>query len=77
VGSADLNTEHLLHAALEDGVVRRVLGEADATPTKSVLSWRRRPQRKLARMYLPRWLRTPNGRFWLPTRRLRLLAPLT
>src|SRR5215208_5315833 len=31
-GSADLNTEHLLHAALEDKVVRRVLGEADADP---------------------------------------------
>ena len=31
-GSADLNTEHLLHAALEDKVVRRVLGEADAEP---------------------------------------------
>jgi ATP-dependent Clp protease ATP-binding subunit ClpC len=31
-GSADLNTEHLLHAALEDRVVRRVLGEADADP---------------------------------------------
>ena len=31
-GSADLTTEHLLHAALEDGVVRRVLGEADAEP---------------------------------------------
>src|SRR5215218_9273386 len=31
-GSMDLNTEHLLHAALEDEVVRRVLGEADADP---------------------------------------------
>jgi ATP-dependent Clp protease ATP-binding subunit ClpC len=31
-GSADLNTEHLLHAALKDRVVRRVLGEADADP---------------------------------------------
>jgi ATP-dependent Clp protease ATP-binding subunit ClpC len=31
-GSADLNTEHLLHAALEDEVVRRILGEADADP---------------------------------------------
>jgi ATP-dependent Clp protease ATP-binding subunit ClpC len=31
-GSTDLNTEHLLHAALEDGVVRRVLVEADADP---------------------------------------------
>jgi ATP-dependent Clp protease ATP-binding subunit ClpC len=31
-GSADLNTEHLLHAALEDKVVRRALGEADADP---------------------------------------------
>jgi ATP-dependent Clp protease ATP-binding subunit ClpC len=31
-GSTDLNTEHLLHAALEDEVVRRVLGEADADP---------------------------------------------
>jgi ATP-dependent Clp protease ATP-binding subunit ClpC len=31
-GSADLNTEHLLHAALEDGVVRRVLEGADAAP---------------------------------------------
>jgi ATP-dependent Clp protease ATP-binding subunit ClpC len=31
-GSADLNTELLLHAALEDGVVRRVLEEADADP---------------------------------------------
>src|SRR5215203_1227351 len=31
-GSADLNTEHLLHAALENEVVRRVLGEADADP---------------------------------------------
>jgi ATP-dependent Clp protease ATP-binding subunit ClpC len=31
-GSADLNTEHLLHAALEDGVVRRVLEGADADP---------------------------------------------
>src|ERR671915_1737367 len=31
-GSADLNTEHLLHAALEDGVVRRVLEEVDADP---------------------------------------------
>jgi ATP-dependent Clp protease ATP-binding subunit ClpC len=31
-GSADLNTQHLLHAALEDEVVRRVIGEADADP---------------------------------------------
>jgi ATP-dependent Clp protease ATP-binding subunit ClpC len=31
-GSADLNTEHLLHAALRDGVVRRVLEGADADP---------------------------------------------
>src|SRR5215213_8583446 len=31
-GSADLNTEHLLHAALEDEVVRRVLDGADADP---------------------------------------------
>src|SRR5918997_3304181 len=31
-GSMDLNTEHLLHAALEDGVVRRVLEEVDADP---------------------------------------------
>jgi ATP-dependent Clp protease ATP-binding subunit ClpC len=31
-GSADLNTEHLLHASLEDGVVRRVLEGADADP---------------------------------------------
>src|ERR687890_918137 len=31
-GSADLNTEHLLHAALGDGVVRRVLEGADADP---------------------------------------------
>src|SRR5215213_5334025 len=31
-GSTDLNTEHLLHAALEDEVVRRVLEGADADP---------------------------------------------
>jgi ATP-dependent Clp protease ATP-binding subunit ClpC len=31
-GSADLNTEHLLHAALEDKVVRRVLEGADPDP---------------------------------------------
>src|SRR5215203_878319 len=31
-GSVDLNTEHLLHAALEDRVVRRVLEGADADP---------------------------------------------
>jgi ATP-dependent Clp protease ATP-binding subunit ClpC len=31
-GSADLNTEHLLHAALEDKAVRRVLEGADADP---------------------------------------------
>src|SRR5215207_9641 len=31
-GSADLNTEHLLHAALEGGVVRRVLEDVDADP---------------------------------------------
>src|SRR5919107_41647 len=31
-GSADLNTEHLLHASLEDGVVRRVIEEVDADP---------------------------------------------
>jgi ATP-dependent Clp protease ATP-binding subunit ClpC len=31
-GSADLNTEHLLSAALEDGVVRQVLEGADANP---------------------------------------------
>jgi ATP-dependent Clp protease ATP-binding subunit ClpC len=31
-GSADLNTEHLLHAALENGVVRRVLEGVDADP---------------------------------------------
>src|ERR671916_212560 len=31
-GSADLTTEHLLHAALEDEVVRRVLEGADANP---------------------------------------------
>jgi ATP-dependent Clp protease ATP-binding subunit ClpC len=31
-GSADLTTEHLLHAALENGVVRRVLEGADADP---------------------------------------------
>src|SRR5215208_6119967 len=33
-GSADLNTEHLLHAALENGVVRRVLEGADADPDR-------------------------------------------
>src|SRR5215211_1776911 len=33
-GSADLNTEHLLHAALENGVVRRVLEGADADPNQ-------------------------------------------
>src|SRR5918995_5649936 len=31
-GSLDLNTEHLLHASLEDGVVRRVLEEVNADP---------------------------------------------
>jgi ATP-dependent Clp protease ATP-binding subunit ClpC len=31
-GSADLTAEHLLHAALEDGMVRRVLESADADP---------------------------------------------
>src|ERR671917_652059 len=31
-GSMDLNTEHLLHAALEGGVVRRVLEEVGADP---------------------------------------------
>ena len=31
-GSVDLTTEHLLYAALEDGVVRRVLEVADAEP---------------------------------------------
>src|SRR5215213_3911896 len=31
-GSTDLNTEHLLHAALQDGVVRRVLEGVDADP---------------------------------------------
>ncbi|MDQ4105658.1 MAG: ATP-dependent Clp protease ATP-binding subunit, partial [Actinomycetota bacterium] len=31
-GSRDLNTEHLLHAALEDEVVRRVLERVDADP---------------------------------------------
>ena len=31
-GSADLNTEHLLHAALEDKAVHRVLEGADADP---------------------------------------------
>jgi ATP-dependent Clp protease ATP-binding subunit ClpC len=31
-GSLDLTSEHLLHAALEDRVVRRVLEEADADP---------------------------------------------
>jgi ATP-dependent Clp protease ATP-binding subunit ClpC len=33
-GSTDLNTEHLLHAALEDEVVRRVLAETDADPNQ-------------------------------------------
>ena len=31
-GSLDLNTEHLLWAALGDGVARRVLAEVDADP---------------------------------------------
>ena len=31
-GVRTVNTEHLLHAALENGVVRRVLEEADANP---------------------------------------------
>src|SRR5215207_6105816 len=31
-GSLDLTNEHLLHAALEDGAVRRVLEEVDAEP---------------------------------------------
>lgn len=31
-GSGDLNTEHLLYSALEDEVVRRVLGRVDADP---------------------------------------------
>src|SRR5918998_5494307 len=31
-GSLDLTSEHLLHAALEDNVVRRVLEEVDADP---------------------------------------------
>jgi ATP-dependent Clp protease ATP-binding subunit ClpC len=33
-GSLDLTNEHLLHAALEDGAVRRVLKEADADPAQ-------------------------------------------
>jgi ATP-dependent Clp protease ATP-binding subunit ClpC len=31
-GSVNLDDEHLLHAALEDGVVRRVVEEVDADP---------------------------------------------
>ena len=31
-GASDLTGEHLLHAALEDGMVRRVLGSVDADP---------------------------------------------
>jgi ATP-dependent Clp protease ATP-binding subunit ClpC len=60
-GSADLNTEHLLHAALEDKVVRRVLEGADGDRTRSAPSWRRKPKRKLARTYLPRWRRMRRG----------------
>ncbi|QIN80807.1 AAA domain-containing protein [Rubrobacter marinus] len=33
-GSLDLTNEHLLHAALEDGAVRRVLEEVDADPAQ-------------------------------------------
>ena len=33
-GSVNLDNEHLLHAALEDGVVRRVVEEVDADPNQ-------------------------------------------
>lgn len=32
LGSVNLDDEHLLHAALEDGVVRKVVEEVDADP---------------------------------------------
>src|ERR671911_1583474 len=36
-GSMDLNTEHLLHASLEDGVVRRLLEGADSDQIRAEL----------------------------------------
>src|SRR5829696_4539892 len=77
-GSTDLNTEHLLHAALEDGVVRRVLEGADADPGQ-IRAQLEEETAKEARKdaHLPHWPRTPNGRFWRPTRRHRLSAPPT
>jgi len=77
-GSVDLNTEHLLHAALENGVVRRVLEGADADPDQ-IRAQLEEETAKEARKdaHLPHWPRTPNGRFWRPTRRHRLSAPPT
>lgn len=68
-GSLDLTSEHLLHASLEDEVVRRVLEGADADPESIRAQLEEDVDKdKSAPMSLLPWLRTPSGRSWPLTR---------
>jgi ATP-dependent Clp protease ATP-binding subunit ClpC len=53
-GSSDLNTEHLLYAALEDGVVRRVLEGTDADPDQIRAQLEEETGKEARKKYLPR-----------------------
>ena len=53
-GSLDLTSEHLLYAALEDRVVRRVLEEVGADPQAIRAQLRKRHRKAGARMSLHR-----------------------
>jgi ATP-dependent Clp protease ATP-binding subunit ClpC len=60
-GNTDLTAEHLLHAALEDDMVRRVLESADADPDAVSAQLERRPTRARARILPPPWRPMPSG----------------
>ena len=59
-GSADLTAEHLLHASLEDDMVRRVLESVDADPD-AVSAQLEKEADKGARILPPPWRPMPSG----------------
>src|SRR5215210_9019281 len=65
--SPNLDAEHLLHAALEDGVVRRVVEEVDADPDQIRAQLEEEAERG-GRRPLPRSRPRPSARYWRPTR---------
>src|SRR5215207_7042087 len=61
-GSVNLDDEHLLHAALEDGVVRRVVEEVDADADQIRAQIEEEAERGGALRSLPSSLPRPSAR---------------